>query len=84
MGAAMELKQGDTLENGYTVIAIAGEYVMATNGMQYATWWTYVRSDGILVTVEGQYFLPRQCGGNAQAMAEALTNLTDREKKGRG
>ena len=31
------LRQGDTLDNGYTVIAIAGAYVMATNGMQYAT-----------------------------------------------
>lgn len=79
------LNQGDTLENGYTVIAIAGEYVMATNGMQYATWWTYTRPvGGTLVTVEGQYFLPRQCGGEAAAMAAALTNLTEREKKGRG
>ena len=78
------LRQGDTLDNGYTVIAIAGAYVMATNGMQYATWWTYTRPDGVLVTIEGCYFLPRQCGGEAQAMAAALTNLTAREKKGRG
>ena len=57
---------------------------MAVNGQQYATWWTYVREDGEIVTVEGCYFLPRQCGGEAQAMAAALTNLTAREEKGRG
>lgn len=78
------LKQGETLENGYTIIAVAGDYVMASNGMQYATWWTYLRDDGVLVTVEGQYFLPQQCGGAAQAMMDALNNLTAREKKGRG
>jgi hypothetical protein len=78
------LKQGTTLENGYKVIAIAGAYVMAGNGQQYATWWTYTRPDGVSVTVEGCYFLPRQCGGEAAAMAAALTNLTEREKKGRG